>query len=151
MRFDKAIVLACGLATLTVPTLFAASPTVHVDEAWIRWLPGGIPSAGYATLTNSGDKPVTLIAAKSSYFKDVSVHRSINRGGTMQMLEIKEITIAPHKSLEFASLGYHLMLMQPTESIEALRQIPVVLMFADGSSLTASFEVRKAGGASTSP
>jgi copper(I)-binding protein len=122
------------------------TPTIHVDEAWVRWLPAGVPAAGYVTLTNTGDKPVTLVGAASSFFRDVSIHRSINRGGSMGMEPVSGIKIDPHSKLEFASSGYHLMLMQPTESLESRREVSITLRFADGASLAVPFEVRKSAG-----
>jgi copper(I)-binding protein len=95
------------------------------------------------TLTNTGDKPVTLVGAASSFFRDVSIHRSIDRGGSMGMEPVTGIKIEPHSRLEFASTGYHLMLMQPTESLEAKREVSITLRFADGTSLAVRFEVRK--------
>jgi copper(I)-binding protein len=142
-----AIGAICALLVAEVmgaaPNLAAAPPTLHVDEAWIRWLPAGLPAAGYATLTNTGDTPVSLVAATSPYFGDLSIHRSVNRGGSMTMSPVSEITISPHSKLEFESQGYHFMLMQPTAPLESRRNVPITLRFADGSLLTVLFEVRK--------
>jgi periplasmic copper chaperone A len=135
----------CGVAA-------AGTPAVRVDQAWIRWLPAGVPSGGYATLTNIGEKPIVLVAATSPYFREISIHRSINRRGIISMEAVQEIILNPHSSIEFASTGYHLMLMQPTGSLESQRQVPVTLRFADGSSLTVSFDVRQASpGAASLP
>jgi periplasmic copper chaperone A len=147
--------VAPALASLALyaaaSTVVAAPPNVRAEGAWIRWLPAGVPAGGYATLTNIGEKPVSLIAATSPYFQEISIHRSINRAGAMEMEPVKEIVISPHSRLEFASTGYHLMLIQPKGPLEAHQQIPITLRFADGSSLTVPFEVRRAvAGASDS-
>ena len=80
--------------------------------------PLGVPAGGYATLNNIGEKPVVLIAASSPYFGEISMHRSREHGGTITMTPVERITIDPHSSLNFAAAGYHLMMMQPTRSIE---------------------------------
>jgi len=123
----------------------AAPPSIRVDDPWIRWLPAGVPAAGYFTLINTGDESVALIAAMSADFRDVSIHRSVQRGGVMQMEEVREIIVDPHSRLELAAKGYHLMLMNPARPIESEKRIPITLRFRDGSSLTVPFEVREPG------
>ncbi len=114
-----------------------------VDAAWVRWLPADVPLAGYATITNRGDRTIVLTAASSPMFQEISIHRSIQAAGNVQMSPVNEITIAPHTTLDFASRGFHLMLMRPREPIDLKPDIPITLRFADGSSLTAEFQVRK--------
>lgn len=121
----------------------APKPTIRVLAAWIRWLPAGLPAAGYLTLTNTGDKALALESASSPSYGDVSIHRSITHGTTEEMVPVKAITLEPHQTLEFQSTGYHLMLMQPTASADTSAKIPITLRFSDGSVLTVQFEVRK--------
>jgi periplasmic copper chaperone A len=127
-------------ATLASPP---ATPTIRVVAAWIRWLPAGLPEAGYLTVTNVGGASLALESASSPFYGDVSIHRSITRGTTEEMEPVKEITLAPHQTLEFESTGYHLMLMKPKPSVDATATIPITLVFKDGSSVTVPFEVRK--------
>jgi periplasmic copper chaperone A len=121
----------------------AETPTIRVEDAWIRWLPAGVPAGGYATLTNTGDKPVIFISASSPEFAEVSVHRSVDRGGMMEMMPVAQIAIVAHSSLNFAAMGYHFMLMQPSKPVKLGDRVPITLHFAGGASLTAQFEVRK--------
>ena len=70
LRADTLCALfAATMASLLLPGTFAvaASPgaPIEVVAAWIRWLPAGLPAAGYATLVNRGDKPLSLISASS--------------------------------------------------------------------------------------
>ena len=121
----------------------APKPTIRVLTAWIRWLPAGLPAAGYLTLVNTGDKPLRLVAASSPAYRDVSLHRTVTHGDVEDMVPVKEITLEPHKTLEFETTGYHLMLMQPTASASNGTRVSIVLRFSDGSVLTVPFEVRK--------
>jgi copper(I)-binding protein len=93
-----------------------AKPTIKVLAAWIRWLPADLPAAGYLTLVNTGDKGLRLVAVSSPSYRDVSLHRTVTHGDVEDMVPVKEITLEPHKTLEFETTGYHLMLMQPTDS-----------------------------------
>jgi copper(I)-binding protein len=122
----------------------AATPSIRADAAWVRWLPAGLPAGGYVTLTNTGARAVVLIAASSPDYAEVSVHRSAERAGNMEMRPVAKITIDPHSSLNFAATGYHLMFMQPNRSLKPGDEVPVTLHFADGSALTVAFAVRGA-------
>jgi copper(I)-binding protein len=144
MRFKALLAVLASLA-LADSSAAVEQATIRIDDAWIRWLPAGLPAGGYITLTNIGEKPVVLIAASSPLYGEVSVHRSVNRGGSVEMVPIKQITINPHSSLDFSALGYHLMLMQPSRTLEGGEHVPITLRFADGSSLTVPFDVRKPG------
>ena len=135
--------LSLGALVLASLAIAAGTPAVRVDAAWIRWLPAGLPAAGYLNLTNTGEKPAVLVAASSADYADVSMHRSVRRGGTVEMAPMAQIVIDPHSSLDFATAGYHLMLMQPAKSLQPGDRVPITLRFADGSSLSADFEVRK--------
>lgn len=134
-RFGFALLALCTLAA-------AASPTVRIDSAWIRWLPAGVPAAGYLVISNTGDRAFTLISVSSPAYGEVSLHRSIDRQGTLQMVPVHELSIAPRSSVDFAATGHHLMLMQPRRSINPHDRVPMTLHFADGSSVECEFEVR---------
>jgi copper(I)-binding protein len=121
----------------------AEAPTIRIEDAWIRWLPAGLPAGGYVTLTNTGDKPVVLIAVSSPDYGEVSMHRSVERQGMMEMTPVAQVAIVAHSSLNFAATGYHFMLMQPSRSVKLGDRVPITLRFADGRSLTVQFEVRR--------
>ena len=121
----------------------APPPTIHVLAAWVRWLPAGLPEAGYLTLANTGDKPLSLERATSPAYEDVSIHQSVMRGNEEQMVPVKSIAIAAHATLDFQSQGYHLMLMQPTAAAASAKQVPVTLYFSNGASLTVPLEIRR--------
>ena len=121
----------------------AETPPIRVEDAWIRWLPAGLPAGGYATLTNMGEKPLDLIAASSPAYAEVSIHRSVEQGGTISMEPVQRITIRAHATVDFAAKGYHLMLMQAKQPLKPGDRVPMTLRFSDGVELTVPFEVRK--------
>lgn len=138
------IVFSSSLAERAVADSPAAGkPTIQVLAAWIRWLPAGLPAAGYLTLTNTGDKTLSLVAASSRSYRDISIHRTVTHGDMEDMMPVKELSLEPHQTLEFESTGYHLMLMQPTTPADTSSRISIALRFSDGSVLTVPFEVRK--------
>jgi copper(I)-binding protein len=141
----------CGAAQLliTPPAWSTAASSqatqaqaVQIKAAWIRWLPGGVPLAGYATLANVSGQPLVLTSATSAAFHDLSLHQTLQTGGTVRMSPLERIAIAPHTTLDFEARGIHLMLMQPRETLDPHGEVPITLRFADGSSLTVQFQVR---------
>jgi hypothetical protein len=151
-----ALLLALAAApVLTTTAVPAAAPAntdapattdalrIRVDHAWIRWLPAGLPAGGYMSLTNMGDTAVNLVAASSSAYVEMSIHRSVESGGAVAMRPVAQITIGPHSRVDFAAAGYHIMLTQPIKPLEPGGHVPITLRFADGSSLTVQFELRK--------
>jgi copper(I)-binding protein len=114
-----------------------------VLTAWIRWLPAGLPAAGYLTLTNIGEKTIELVGASSADYGDVSIHRSITHGTTEEMVPVDRIALQPGRTLTFETTGYHLMLTKPAAGTDARSSIPITLLFAGGASITVPFEVRK--------
>jgi copper(I)-binding protein len=133
---------AWSAAATSPPT---AAQTVQIKAAWIRWLPGGVPLAGYATLANVSDQPIVLTSATSDAFHDLSLHQTLHTGGTVRMSPLERISIAPHTTLDFEARGIHLMLMQPHETLDPHGAVPITLHFADDSSLTVQFQVRTSG------
>jgi periplasmic copper chaperone A len=130
----------------------AASPATQaqaaqIKVAWVRWLPGGVPLAGYATLANVSDQSIVLTSATSAAFDDVSLHQTVQAGGTVRMSPLNRIAIAPHAMLDFEARGIHLMLMQPRATLDPNGAVSITLHFADGSSLTVPFQVRTSAGA----
>jgi len=151
LQFCAAAILGCIAlagqptgATVQAPAKATPpAPSIQVKDAWIRWLPAGVPAGGYATLINTGDQPVTLIGVSSAVFAELMIHRSMARAGTMEMSPVERITIEPHTTLDFAASGYHLMLMRPSMPLVPGSQVPITLRFAGGGELTVQFEVRK--------
>jgi periplasmic copper chaperone A len=131
------------LSTFTQAAPMAAS--IQVKDAWIRWLPANVPSAGYMTLINTGTVAGVLVSAASPDFGEVSFHESLTKNGMSEMVAVSTLTVKPQSSLRFAPGGYHMMLMQPKRALQPGDRVLIKLRFADGQSLEVPFEVRGAG------
>ena len=144
---------ACCVAVLSLSGALCAAgmSTIEVSDPWIRWLPAGLPAGGYATLHNGGLLPVTLSAVSSPDYGQVSLHRSSMQQGNNVMQSVAQITIPARSSLNFATSGYHIMLQQPTRALQPGDRVPIALRFADGSSMTVMFDVRRPDGGPANP
>jgi copper(I)-binding protein len=134
------LTLALSLAC----TVAAAQPSAAIDNARIRLLPGTLPLAGYFTLHNTGKQNLRLVGASSPDFMRVMMHHSIEQNGMHKMIMVKHLDIAPGKSLRFAPGGYHLMMMHRKRQLKVGDHVPVVLQFADQSTMTVDFTVHSA-------
>ncbi len=132
------------LLLLTCLPAFAGNITV--TGAWLRLLPGDLPLAGYARVTNASGHALTLIGASSPAFSDVQLHRSVVHDGMDEMLHLDAIKIEAGKTLDFAPGGYHLMLFDRRHPLHTGQHVSVTLKFTDGTQYTADFVVKGATG-----
>jgi periplasmic copper chaperone A len=139
----------CALGLFVVLSTFSqAAPMaagIQVKDAWIRWLPANVPSAGYMTVINTGTVAGVLVSAASPDFGQVSFHESLTKNGMSEMVAVSTLTVKPRSNLRFSPGGYHMMLMQPKRPLQPGDRVLITLQFADGQSLEVPFEVRGAG------
>ncbi|HEY7929566.1 MAG TPA: copper chaperone PCu(A)C [Steroidobacteraceae bacterium] len=137
---------AASLAIAATTTAHAADAHVEqgvrVEQAWIRWLPANLPAGGYLTLNNGSARTVTLVAVRSPAYASVALHRTLTSGGTARMVAVAGISVPAHSTLNFESLGYHLMLMQARQAVAPGQQVALTLQFADGGTLHISAQVK---------
>lgn len=118
------------------------SADVQVKDAWIRWLPAGIPAGGYMTLMNRGSATYTLVGATSPDYGQIGIHQTIDNHGMSEMRPVDSVALEPDKPVRFAERSYHLMLMQPKREIRVGDHVILALQFAGGQSLKVRFAVR---------
>ena len=139
----------CPLALLAAAAAFclpALAGGATVSEPWLRYIPGGAPSAGYFTLKNDTDSAVELTGASSSACGMLMLHETKQENGIEKMLMVKSVKVPAHGTFAFQPGGYHLMCMQPQNSMQIGAKVPVTLKFAGGKTLTAAFPVKGPGG-----
>jgi copper(I)-binding protein len=83
------------------------------------------------------------VAARSSGFETVVIHRTIVKGGMTGMEHAPQIELLPNASLLFAPGGHHLMLLNPKRALRAGDRVDIHLEFRGGLVLPVAFEVRK--------
>jgi copper(I)-binding protein len=137
-------VLACLISALTAIAAATEEAGVSVRDAWVREAPPGVAvMAGYMLLQNNTSRRQVLVAARSSGFETVMIHRTIGKGGMTGMEYAPQIDLLPNASLLFAPGGYHLMLLNPKRTLRAGDRVDVRLEFRGGLVLPVAYEVRK--------
>ncbi len=133
-----------GWVAAFVLSMGSAVAAPVVTGAWIpEQPPGAMASAVFLTMKNTSDTSEALVRAAAPGFKEVQLHRSIEENGMHKMIEQKEIVVPAHGETRLAPGGYHIMLIEPTETIKAGMTVPVTLYFADGSHETLTVPVKK--------
>lgn len=137
--------MALALLTLAASQTALAAGRLEVRGAWIRTAPpGAMMLAGYATLRNIGDAPLTVTGAGSEAFGDVSLHETVEADGIARMKALGDVEIAPGASVVFAPGGKHLMLMRPKHVIKSGESIKIRIETKSGEGVSVDFVVRDA-------
>ena len=137
-------VFVCLILALTIAPAASEEGGVSVRDAWIRETPPGMTMmAGYMELRNNTSRPQVLVAARSSGFESVTIHRTVVKDGIASMVRAPQIELAANASLIFAPGSYHLMLMNPKRTLRAGEAVVVNLEFRGGLVYPATFEVRR--------
>ncbi|MEO6075466.1 MAG: copper chaperone PCu(A)C [Dokdonella sp.] len=131
------------MSLATFPAVAAGK--LEISEAWIRSAPPNATMlAGYATLYNAGDAPITINAVNAAGFEDTSLHETVLVGDVSQMRAIGDLIIAPGASVVFAPAGKHIMLMKPTQAPTPGTAVAITFNFANGGNQSAQFVIRDA-------
>ena len=143
MRWRRPVFV--GLILALIPVGAATEEAgVSVRDAWVREAPpGAAMMAGYMVLQNKTSRSQVLVAASSSGFETVTIHRTIAKEGMTGMEHAPQVELLPKASLLFAPGGYHLMLLNPKRTLRAGDRVDIYLEFRGGLVLPVVFEVRK--------
>jgi periplasmic copper chaperone A len=133
--------LAFGLCASAAHAADTAG-AISAHDAWVRWLPGKLPAAGYLTLDNHGDKPVALVEVDSDDYGMTMLHQTVKNGSASKMEMVDKLDIPAHGSVAIAPGGYHLMLEDAQHPIKPGDTVHMKLSFSDGETLTVPFAVK---------
>lgn len=118
--------------TLGLPVAAFAQVTVH--DAWVRGTVAQQKASGlFAVITSAKD--ATLVAASTPVAGVVEIHEMKMEGSTMKMRALTGgLALPAGKAVELKPGGYHLMLMDLKQQLEAGDKVPLTLVVegADG-------------------
>jgi copper(I)-binding protein len=133
-------VVAALMLAAAVPT--HAEGKLGVYDAWIRAAPPGSHMlAGYATLKNTGDAPITVLTVQSDAFRQSSIHETVVERGVSKMRELPRLDIEPGAAVEMKPGGRHLMLAYPRHAVVPGEKVQVIFLLADGRRVETWFDV----------
>ena len=141
-RTLSAIAATCLLLGATAS---ANAAGVTIEKPWMRFIIKARPAGGFFTLHNDTAKPVELTGASSDACGMVMLHQTKEMNGVEHMMPVKSVSVPAHGTVKFQPGSYHLMCMQPKDSVVAGHTVSVTLKFKDGSTVTAPFPVTGPG------
>jgi periplasmic copper chaperone A len=137
----KKILLACSAALFSASVLAAGNKPLAADDISVKTpdikvvTTDATSAEVFMELDNSSTRPCILIAANSPVAVQTQLHETITKHGKSEMDQVKTIVIKPHGDKELKLGGFHVMLMGLKQPLKLGDNVPVTLIFADGSSL----------------
>lgn len=129
------------LCILAVGALPAMAADLRIEQARTAPpLPTTDMMAGYLTLVNDGETPVTLSGATSPTFDRISLHRSVEGDGQSRMEAVETLTVAAGERVVFEPGGLHLMMFEPRGDPGVGDTLPLELQ-TDGGPIAAEMRV----------
>jgi copper(I)-binding protein len=117
---------------------------ISFSDPWIRLLPPTVMhTAAYVTISNSANKPDTLLNVSSTVVNSLSVHQTKNVDGMMKMLSADNLQIPANGKIDLAPGGYHIMLMGLENPLAANQKIKMTFEFKNAGKIDAIFPVVK--------
>ncbi|WP_336086409.1 copper chaperone PCu(A)C [Nocardia sp. SSK8] len=136
---------ACTSADSESPA--AQSDRITLTDQWIKAADSGM-SAAFGQLTNTGDEPVTLVAATSPASARVEIHEVVPDSSGAKTMRPKEggITIPAHGEVTLRPGAEHLMFMDLLQPLRTGAETSLTLTFADGSATVVTAQIRDFAG-----
>ena len=142
-RYPLLFCLILALPSFSV-AVSEGTTSVAVQDAWVREPPPSVAMlAGYMVLQNQTSQRQVLVAASSSGFEMVMIHRTVVKNGVTSMVHVSQIELAPGAPLIFAPGRYHLMLINPKRALRAGDRVVINLEFRGNPVLPVEFVIRK--------
>jgi copper(I)-binding protein len=132
-----------ALTSLLLLALPALAGELAVRDAWIRAAPpGAVVLAGYATLENTGDAAMRIVAVESNAFARAELHSMRSVDGIMRMRPLDAIEVGAGATVALAPGANHLMLREPKRTLAKGERVEIEFVDEDGTRTAAVFEVR---------
>lgn len=126
------VLLLCPLISACEPR--GGAPLSVANLVVLEPLPGASVTAGYLTIDNNSNQPITVESVTSPQFARVEMHQTIIENDVARMAPLTPLIIDRRSSVHFEAGGKHLMLSGWSQDIVAGLQITVEFHY-DGSGL----------------
>jgi copper(I)-binding protein len=125
---------ACSSSENEVAIAMSEPVVRAIDEiSFINAETGKAMTGSFMTLTNSSDEDVTLVSGSSPVAGIVEIHEVVD--GVMRAAEAG-LTIPANGNVELRMGGWHVMLMELNQALNAGDEVDMTLEFSNGETLT---------------
>lgn len=120
-----------------------ATSKITIEDPWARPSTNDV-SAVYMVIKNDGAED-RLVSATADVSPKVQIHEMVTEGNSQRMQEVEGGVVVPeHGSVELKPGGYHIMLMNLPEPLEAGDVVKVALSFEHAGTIDVEASVREA-------
>lgn len=114
----------------------AQAGDLTVEDAWLAEPAQPSMTAGYLTITNNGDEPVALTEAATSLSERTELHTvETTESGASQMTPVDTIPVPAGGTVELASGGLHLMVLDMPRPPQVGDTATITLTFDNGETV----------------
>lgn len=137
------------IAALLIPSLFAnahdySAGQVHITHPWSREMPPVAPTAAvYFVVHNKGAESDRLLSVATPHAGKAEMHEHLHADGVMKMQQVQSVEIPANGEVEFAPMGYHVMLFNLKQQAKEGERFPLTLTFEKAGQLEVEVAVHK--------
>jgi copper(I)-binding protein len=136
-------IFAAAVAAAPALQAAGAADAIHAMEPSVRMAPPGQDQTGaYVTLHNADKHDHALVKAASSAARAAELHTVVDEGGMKKMRPVPKIDIPAGGQTRLQPGGLHIMLIGLKQPLTEGANVPITLIFEDGSSKDISAPVR---------
>jgi copper(I)-binding protein len=147
----RAAALSLVVALVAAGCTSAASPAstpaagLRIEDAWARPSMGmGRAGAAYLVIVNESDSGDALVGASSPAAATVELHETTaDSSGTMAMHPVERVVLPARDTVRLEPGGFHVMLIDLAEPLEAGGTIRLTLRFEHAPAQTIDVGVRE--------
>jgi copper(I)-binding protein len=138
------LVTFSALAMSLLAHAATACDGLSATGAWIREPPPvASVAAGYVSLKNTGDNPLSIEHIESDCCGSIMMHDNVNDGDRVRMVHLDSLRLAAGETVEFTPGAKHLMLMAPRKPLRDGDSLVLNFVCGDGTTTRVEFAVVK--------
>ncbi len=136
--------LAAALALAACGSDSSSSDGIRVRNAWARTTPAGTSvGAVYFRVKADVDDALTGVVVEPDVAEEAQLHMTMDgAGGTTMMHAVPDLELPADAEVVLEPGGYHVMLLELAEPLEAGDRFELTLEFARADDTTVTVEVR---------
>ena len=133
----------------TPPKGSAEAGDLVIEDAWLAEPANPSMTAGYLTISNTGDEDITLTEAATSLSDRTELHTvETTESGAAQMVPVDDIPIPAGETVELASGGLHIMVLDIADPPQVGDTATITLTFNNGETVQVDAPVLERTGSS---
>ena len=124
----------------SVQQLFHKSDVIGLQDWYIKKSANPNVNAGYGSISNNGERQISLIAVQSASFNEIEMHRVLLKDNLYKMQQQLTVDIAVGRAVTFQPGNLHLMLFDP--EFEGRETVQLNFLFSNSESRTITANIK---------